>query len=212
MNLMTSKYLGGVGALLLFIGVIPWISTYGILAFAGLIMVLAALYGLAGVYREQGIFNNAILGTAIGIGGIVAIGVVVFFTLIDLLKAIIPGWNGDWTALQNVNPADISANITFQAIQPFITSFLIGLLLLFVIAIAVAFFFRRSFILAANKTGTSLFATTGLLLLIGAIFTIILIGLLLIWIAILLLAVAFFTIRTQAPLPQQAPMQQTTTV
>ena len=212
MNLMTCKYLGGVGALLLFIGVIPWISTYGILAFVGLIMVLAALYGLAGVYKEQGIFNNAILGTAIGIGGIVAIGVVVFFTLIDLLKAIIPGWNGDWTALQNVNPADISANITFQAIQPFITSFLIGLLLLFVIAIAVAFFFRRSFILVANKTGTSLFATTGLLLLIGAIFTIILIGLLLIWIAILLLAIAFFTIRTQASLPQQAPMQQTTTV
>jgi uncharacterized membrane protein len=212
MNLMTSKYLGGVGALLLFIGVIPGISTYGILAFAGLVMVLAAVYGLAGVYKEQGIFNNAILGTAIGIGGVVAIGVVVFFTLIDLLKAIIPGWNGDWTALQNVNPADISANITFQTIQPFITSFLIALLLLFVVAIAVAFFFRRSFILVANKTGTSLFGTTGLLILIGAIFTIILIGLLLIWIAMLLLAVAFFTIRTQAPLPQQAPMQQTTAV
>jgi uncharacterized membrane protein len=212
MNLMTSKYLGGVGALLLFIGVIPGISAYGILGFAGLIMVLAALYGLAGVYREQGIFNNAILGTAIGIGGIVAIGVVVFLTLIDLLKAIIPGWNGDWTALQNVNPADISANITLQTIQPFITSFLVGLLLLFVVAIAVAFFFRRSFNLVANKTGTSLFATTGLLLLIGAVFTIILIGLLLIWIAVLLLAIAFFTIRTQTPLPQQPLTQQTTTV
>lgn len=212
MNLMTTKYLGGIGALLLFIGVIPGISAYGILGFAGLIMVLAALYGLAGVYREQGIFNNAILGTAIGVGGIVIIGVAVFFTLIDFLKAIIPGWTGDWTSLQNVNPADISANITFQTIQPFITSFLVALLLLFVIAVAVAFFFRRSFILVANKTGTSLFATTGLLLLIGAIFTIILIGLLLIWISMLILAIAFFTIRTQTPFPQQAPLQQATTV
>ncbi len=208
MNLMTSKYLGGFGALLLFIGVIPGINAYGILAVAGLIMILAALYGLAGIYREQGIFNNAIVGTGIGIGGIVVIGVAIFFTLIDLLKTIIPGWNGDWTALQNVNPADISANITFQTIQPFIISFLVGLLLLFVVAVAVAFFFRRSFILVANKNGTSLFTTTGLLILIGGIFTIILIGLLLIWISILLLAVAFFTMRTQTPFPQQTPSPQ----
>jgi uncharacterized membrane protein len=206
MNIMTTKYLGGIGALLIFIGLIPGIATYGLLALAGLVMVLAALYGLAGIYKEQAIFNNAILGTVIGVGGVVVIGVVVFFTLVDFLKAIVPGWNGDLTSLQNLTPADISANITLQTIQPFIASFLVAVLLLFIIAIAVGFFFRRSFTLVANKTGTSLFATTGLLILIGAVFTIILIGLVLIWIAMLLLGIAFLTIRTQPP-----PLQQTST-
>jgi uncharacterized membrane protein len=204
MDITTSKYLGGVGALLIFIGAIPGIGTYGILAVVGLIIVLTALYGLAGFYKEQGIFNNALYGTFVGIAGVFAIGVVVFFTLVDFLKTVVPGWNGDWITLQNINPADIRANITLSTIQPFIGSFLLALLLLFVIAIVVAFFYRRSFVLVARRTGTGLFGTTGLLILIGAIFTVILLGLILIWVAMLLLAITFFSMRTQPPPMQPA--------
>ena len=43
MNLETSKLLGGIGALLMFIGVIPFVSHYGIIEIIGVILVLAAL-------------------------------------------------------------------------------------------------------------------------------------------------------------------------
>lgn len=212
MDITTSKYLGGIGTLLMFVGVIPGTGTFGLLAFVGLIMLLAALYGLAGIYKEQGIFNNALYGTFAGIAGVFAIGVMVFFTLVDFLKVVVPGWNGDWTTLQNVNPADIRANITLSTIQPFFGTALVALLLFFVFAVAIAFFYRRSLILLANKTGTSLFATTGLLILIGAVFTIIILGVILIWVAMLLLAIAFFSMRTQPPAPSSAAPMQTTQV
>jgi uncharacterized membrane protein len=41
MDIATSKNLGGVGALLLFVGALPWIAPYGwILSLAGIIMAL----------------------------------------------------------------------------------------------------------------------------------------------------------------------------
>ena len=43
MNLETSKLLAGIGALLMFIGVIPFVSHYGIIEIIGVILVLAAL-------------------------------------------------------------------------------------------------------------------------------------------------------------------------
>ncbi len=207
MNIVTSKYVGGIGALLMFLGTIPGTGTYGFFAFIGLIMVLVALYGLAAFYKEQGIFNNALYGTIIGIGGVVAVAAVLLFTLVDFLKAVVPGWNGDWSTLPNINPGDIRASITLATIQQFIGPFVVALLLLFVVTVLVAFFYRKSFILAANKTGTGLFATTGLLILIGAIFTIILIGLILLWISMLLLAISFFSIRTLQTLPPTAAPQ-----
>jgi len=49
-----------------------------------------------------------------------------------------------------------------------------------------------------------MFATTGLLILIGAILTIIGIGIILLWISWILLAVAFFEIRLE-PIQASAP-------
>ncbi|HJW97784.1 MAG TPA: hypothetical protein VJ529_01555 [Candidatus Bathyarchaeia archaeon] len=53
--------------------------------------------------------------------------------------------------------------------------------------------------------GRARFATTGLVFLIGAILTIVLIGFVLLWVSLLLLAVSFFTIPTQL---SQQPTQQ----
>jgi len=58
----------------------------------------------------------------------------------------------------------------------------------------------------AEKTGVGLFGTTGLILLIGAVLTIILIGFLLLWVALILLTVAFFSIKPEpTPPPPTAP-------
>ena len=69
MSIETSKILGGVGALLMFIGVIPYVSYFGVIEFVGLILVMVALYNLASHYRESGIFNNALYGLILGIVG-----------------------------------------------------------------------------------------------------------------------------------------------
>jgi uncharacterized membrane protein len=73
-----------------------------------------------------------------------------------------------------------------------------------VFVIIAVIFFRRSLNSLSAKTGVGLFGTAGILVLIGAVLTIVLIGLLLIWIAWILVAVAFFQIKTH---PAQAPPQ-----
>lgn len=53
MQIETSKTLGGVGAILMFLGVIPFISYYGIIELVGLILVMVSLYNLASYYTEK---------------------------------------------------------------------------------------------------------------------------------------------------------------
>jgi uncharacterized membrane protein len=68
-----------------------------------------------------------------------------------------------------------------------------------------AIFLRKSLGLLSNKTGVGLFGTTGLLILVGAVLTIIAIGLILVWIAMLILAIAFFQMKPQQPMSAAAP-------
>jgi uncharacterized membrane protein len=65
--------------------------------------------------------------------------------------------------------------------------------------VVMALLVRKSLKLMAEKTGVKLFGTTGLILLVGAILTIVAVGLLLVWIALLLLAIAFFSIKPAPP-------------
>ena len=66
MDFQTNKTLGGVGAILLLIGCLTFISpAVGILGLIGLILVLIALNGFADYYNEKGIFNNALYGIII---------------------------------------------------------------------------------------------------------------------------------------------------
>jgi uncharacterized membrane protein len=207
MTLETSKTLGGVGAILMFIGIIPYISYFGVIELIGLILVFVALYNLAGYYSERGIFDNALYGLIAGIVGGVIAGVVVVYavltSLTDFLYKLYPTWNGDWTALSGLTPN--TSNINPADILPFVGGILAALAILWIFSIVSAFFVRRSLRSLSAKTSVGLFSTAGLLLLIGAVLIIAIgIGLILIWISALLLAIAFFTIRpkeTQPPTP-----------
>jgi uncharacterized membrane protein len=206
MSLETNKTLGGVGAILMFIGIIPVINTYGVIELIGLILVMVALYNLAGYYTERGIFNNALYGLIAGIvGGVVAVGAViitVLSSLTDFLYTIYPSWNGDWSALSGLTPD--TTNLTLDAIMPFLTGLFVALIVLWVFGIISFFFVRRSLISLSAKSSVGLFSTAGLLMLIGAVLIIAIgIGLLLIWIALLILAIAFFQLRPQQTAPTQ---------
>jgi len=210
MTLESSKNLGGIGALLIVIGVLPIVGAYsGILALIGFILVLIALNGLANYYNERGIFNNALYGILAAIVGVVvSVGILVtaglgFLRAVGIDLATL----SDPAAFSRIDWARI---VTLENVLPYIAVAALGLVVLFVFFVLSAFFIRRSLNLTAAKTGVGLFSTAGLLLLIGAILTIIVIGLLLMFIAVILLIVAFFQIRTQpaaAPPPPPTPPQ-----
>lgn len=213
MSFESSKTLGGIGALLLFIGFIPFVSdyTFGILPLIGLILLLAGMKGLADYYREAGIFNNALYATIAGIVGAIIVAAIFLITVIGLVEVIVPGWSGDWTTLGQINPADINANIDFSKIAPFLASMLIALVVLFVIVLVVAILYRKSLNILRDKSGVGLFGTAGTVLIVGAGLTILFgLGLILIWIATLLIAIAFFQLKEPTPQvaqPYQYPPQ-----
>ncbi|MDR2720607.1 MAG: DUF996 domain-containing protein [Nitrososphaerota archaeon] len=205
MNFETSKNLGGIGALLLFIGfisiVINQYLAFGIIEIIGTLLIIVSLYGLADFYKNKKIFTNGLFsGVATTIGIIIAsiITVVKFLPLTDeLLYQIYPDWNGDPAVLQSLTP-DI-ANLDVSAMMPMLTTLLLILIVFCVSAIVAAFFARRSLKDLSTHSNTTRFTTVGLLLLIGATLSIILIGALLIWLSALILAITFFTMKK----PQQ---------
>jgi len=211
MTLESSKTLGGVGAILLFIGAItffvePFLAILGLI---GIILVLVALHDFANNYKEGGIFNNALFSFIAGIVGLVATGITVvylfFYTtvLTDFLYKIYPGWNGDWSTLSGLTPS--TSNITASDAAPLLVSFLLVLVVLWIFSIITAFFARRSLKVLSAKASVGLFSTAALLLLIGAFLTVVGIGFILMLIAVLLIAVAFFQIKPQ-PEQQVATM------
>jgi uncharacterized membrane protein len=195
MTLESSKILGGIGAILMFVGVFPQINYIGIIEIIGLILVLVALYNLANYYKEGGIFKQAIYGVAIAVVGTIIIGVLAFAVVLsnikDLLIQLYPGWNGDWSTLQGMTPN--TTNFDPTSIFPLLGGLIVVLVIAWVFAIIASFFIYRSLKQVTNKSNVGLFGTAGLILLIGAVIPGI--GIILMWVSALILAIAFFTLK-----------------
>jgi uncharacterized membrane protein len=214
MTIESSKNLGGIGAVLMLIGTLPIISTYtfGILGILGLILVVVALYGLANIYQEKSIFTNSIYGLIAGIVGVVIAVVIVIVAVLNNLKTLLqdlyPSWNGSWSTISSLSgkTPDTSA-ISSSTVFSLITGAIVAFVVFWIFLIIWAFFARKSLKSLATKSTVGLFSTASLILLIGAFLTIIFIGVILIWVAILLLAIAFFQIKPQPeqPMATMAP-------
>jgi len=208
MDPQTSKNLGGVGALLLFIGPLVAIvyPAGGLIGLVGFILVLIALKSFADDYKEASIFNNSLYGFILSIvGGVVFVAalfviLVSFFT--DVLGIELATAFSDPTAFSNI---DWMEAIVWENLAVHIGALLGSFVVLFIFAVVAAIFYRKSLTTLAEKTGVGLFGTAGLLLLIGALLTIILIGVVLIWISFLLVAIAFFSMKPTAVEPPPSP-------
>jgi uncharacterized membrane protein len=183
MSVESNKTLGGIGALLVAFGFfVPFLSLIGI------ILVFIALKGIADAYGEAGIFQNALYGIIFLIIGAVVGAVVILGAFFGI------GWT-----MGTPDVADIGN------LGAFIASVIIGVVILFVFYLLSAIFFKKSFDILAAKTGEGMFGTAGLLMLIGAILTIVLVGLILMLIAWILAAVGFFSMKTTAAQPVPPP-------
>ncbi|MGA3289781.1 MAG: DUF996 domain-containing protein [Candidatus Bathyarchaeia archaeon] len=208
MNLESSKNLGGIGAILILVGSLVTTYTFGILTLIGVILVFVALHSLANYYKESGIFTNAIYSLIAGIVGVVAAAAAALYIIFDtntltkLIRDIYPTWNGSWStlsSLRGMTPA--TSNIPMGDITSALGALFLVLVVLWIFAIVAAFFARRSLKTLSAKASVGLFSTGALLLIIGAFLTIIFIGVILMWIAALLIAIAFFQIKPQPEQP-----------
>jgi uncharacterized membrane protein len=201
MTLESNKTLGGVGALLMLIspfsGFVAGVFS-GVLGLVGIILVLIAMKGMADHYNEGGIFNNALYGVILTIVGGVVFVVAIVMTALSFFADLGIELSTDWSdpaAFSNINWTEA---MIIDNLMSHIPALLGSLVILFIFVVIAAIFYRKSLKSLAEKTGIGLFGTAGLILLIGAVLTIIGIGFLLLWIALLLLTVAFFSIKPEA--------------
>lgn len=197
MSLESNKTLGGVGALLMVIGFIGMfaIPYTAFLVLVGIIIVLISLKGLAEHYQESGIFNNALYGFITLIVGFVAFIATMFVVALQLLSTTI-----DWT-----NPAEVQQYfMDLNNLWSIVGTALAAFVVLFIFLVISGVLFRKSLDSLSARSGEKLFGTAGLIWLIGAVLSIILVGFIIIWIAWILMAVGFFSIKTAAPQPTTA--------
>jgi uncharacterized membrane protein len=203
MTLQSNKTLGGVGALLMVIS--PFlVSGFTLLVgLVGLILVLIAVKGLSDHYKEASIFNNTLYGVILSIVGVVVFVAALFVTAISFFTNVLgielSTAFSDPTAFSNI---DWTEAMILDNLMSHVAALVGSLVILFIFVVVATIFYRKSLTTLAEKTGVGRFGTAGLLLLIGAVLTIIAIGFLLIWIALILLTAAFFQIRAE---PTQPP-------
>ena len=202
MTLQSNKTLGGVGALLMVIS--PFlVSGFTLLAgLVGLILVLIAVKGLSDHYKEASIFNNSLYGVILSIVGVVVFVAALFVTALSFFTNVLgielSAALSDPTAFSNI---DWTEAIVFDNLMAHVAALVGSLAILFIFVAVAAIFYRKSLTTLAEKTGVGRFGTAGLLLLVGAVLTIIAVGFLLIWVTLILLTVAFFQIRAEPPQP-----------
>jgi uncharacterized membrane protein len=150
-----------------------------IVGLIGMILLLIGMKGLADYYKEPNIYRNALMGVIFGIIGIIAATLLLFVTIIG-------GIFGGITA--GPGAAVLGGLVIFGLV----------LVVAFIFLVLAAMYFRRALSSLALKSGEHMFETAGLILFIGAVLTIILVGFLLMWVACLLMAIAFFSMKTSS--------------
>jgi uncharacterized membrane protein len=194
MSLELKKALGCVGAILMvvsFVG-IPGRLYEFLPLIAGIILVLIALNGFADHYKDKSIFNNSLYGLIIVIVGIVA-AVLIFVILIMPIAPELAEL--DWTNTAAVREF-IRKNL-WSFLGPIIGAYLTAVISLIISAV----FFRKSLGALSARSGEKMFETAGLIWLVGAVLSIILVGFIIIWVSWILIAVGFLSMKTPAETP-----------
>lgn len=174
--------MGGIGSILVLLVAVP--SVGWILGIIGFILTLIAIKQISDHLEDRTIFNNMLISIVLGIAAIIVAAVTViaaFFGLMGLGTFA----NSTFTMNQNIQPGDYVR---------FFLTVLPGLLGIWVLLILSAVFLRRAYETISRKLAVSMFGSAALVYLIGAITTVILIGFILIIIAEIMFAIAFFSI------------------
>ncbi len=187
-SLSRAKSLGEVGSIFVLLTAMPSIGA--VLGIVGFVLMLVAIKDISEAVGDRSIYSNMLLAVGLAIAGIVVgtlvvVGSVLRFVGLNSLN-VGPDFNpstvpaGDWISLAG--------------------SILIGLAVVWLLMLFSSIYVRRSYGAIASKLNVSMFGTAGLVYLIGAATTIVLVGFVLLFVAQILLVVAFFSIN-EKPTP-----------
>jgi uncharacterized membrane protein len=180
-SLSQARTLGGVGSILIILSIIPYAGTA--LGIVGWILTIIAVKYVSDVLQDRTIFNNALISIILAIVGVAIGGIVVAGAVFGFL------------GLHNVTfPTNSTTTTVPSNVVGLIAGVIAGLAVLWILAIISAFFLRRSYDSVAKRLNIGMFRTGALLYFIGAILTIIFVGFILIFVAEILFAIAFFSI------------------
>jgi len=199
-QLSQARNLGGVGSILLLLAIVP--TAGPVLAIAGAIMTLFAIKYVSDSVVDPSIFRNALIAVGFAIAGLIVGAALILASVFNAigLGAFSGIAGGRW--IPGTPPP-----IAFSGgIIGLILGVLAGLAVLWILLILSAFFIRRSYRSMGSRLGVGMFGTAGLLYLIGAALTIVIVGFVVILVAEILNIVAFFSIPDQpVQQPQASP-------
>jgi uncharacterized membrane protein len=190
-----AKILGGIGALLSLLTVVPSVGM--IIGLVGLVLVFVAVKYIAEETKDHSIFHNYLMNFIIDI---IAIGAVFGIMIMAF------GISGGMSWVNALQGQDFSNFSTFWS--SFGTLFVgcaLALVVAWVLLIIGALYLRKSYNSIAEHTKVDLFKTTGLVNFIGAATVIIIIGVFIILIARILEIVSYFSLPENLPASNMAP-------
>ena len=193
-SLEYSKTLAGEGAILLLLSLVPYAGW--ILGIIGVILLLRGMKELSNYYQDEEIYKNSLTGVKFYIIALVAAGVAIAALVV-----------GVWSATGFTFTTGFVPTVGFGV---GLIAFLGGLIVAFVFYVLATSHLRRTFNALAQKSGEESFTTAGNLLWWGSILTILLVGLLLIFIAWIFATIGFFTMKSRQQ-QQYNPQQYAST-
>jgi len=181
----------------------PWGT---LLAIIGWVLVLIAVSNIADVAKDRSIFRDMMIAVILAIVGTV-IGVLV--VIASALRFVHQnGWDSSsgLAALRSLNRTSFASG-SVVGLGPLVVGAVVGLVLIWIFLIPSAIFLRRAFTKVSTRLNVKMFATAALVYLIGAALTIIVVGLAVLFVADILMVVAFFSMPDDTSLePPPTPM------
>jgi len=181
-NFEYSKTLAGEGAILLLLSLVPYAGW--ILGIIGIVLLIRGMKELSNYYQDEKIYQNALTGVKYYIVAIIAAAVAITAIVV-----------GVWSATGfTFTTGSFVPTVGFGV---GLIAFLGGLVTAFVFYILAATHLKKVFETLARNSGEASFTTAGNLLWWGSIFTIIGVGLILIFVAWIFATIGFFTMKSR---------------
>jgi uncharacterized membrane protein len=178
-NFEYAKTLAGEGTILLLLSLVPYVGW--VLGIVGVVLLLKGMKELSYYYQDEKIYQDSLTGVKYYIIAIIAAAVAIVAIVIGAASA-----TGYTFAQDFVFTAGFGAGLT---------AFFAGIVIAFVFYVLAASHLRKTFKTLAEKSGETSFNTAGTLLWWGSILTIIVVGLILIFIAWIFATIGFFSMK-----------------
>jgi uncharacterized membrane protein len=200
--LSSARSIGVIGSILTLLIIIP--VGGAIFAIIGWVLIIIAVNQVADIAGDRKILNDVLIAAVLAVVGIAAFAVTVLGSVLRFFS--INGVTG-FASISRVN-GTLFASGTPHGIDGLIVGVVVGLVVFWAFLLGSAIFLRKGYERISDKMNVKMFATAALIYLIGAALTIVLVGLLLVFVAGILQTLAFFSLPDEVPgqTPRPVPM------